>query len=106
MNWVKRNQNTTLLFAIVIIGMIILFVSNRDITSYAKIEIEQGDTLWSLSDKYKGNLTNDEWVRLVKNENNMIDDKIIAGHTLSIPEYNKTISNDKGIEVASEDNGK
>lgn len=102
MNWVKKNQNTALVIAFVTIGMIILFISNRDTTKYTNIEIQEGDTLWSLSDQYKGKLSNDEWVRIVKNENNMIDDKIIAGHTLIIPEYKKTILGNEGIELASE----
>ncbi|WP_397537604.1 LysM peptidoglycan-binding domain-containing protein [Rummeliibacillus pycnus] len=102
MNWVNRNQNTALLIVFVTIGMIILFIANRDTTKYTNIEIQEGDTLWALSDQYKGDLSNDEWVRLVKNENNMFDDKIIAGHTLIIPEYKKTISKDEGIELASD----
>ena len=104
MNWVNRNQNTALLIVFVTIGMIILFISNRDTSKYINIDIHEGDTLWSLSDQYKGDLSNDEWVRVVKNENNMIDDKIIAGHTLIIPEYKKVISKDRGIELASDKN--
>lgn len=102
MNWINKNQNTALVIVFVTIGMIILFISNRDTSKYTNIEIQQGDTLLSLADQYKGDLSNDEWVRIVKNENNMIDDKIIAGHTLIIPEYNNEISSDKGIELASD----
>lgn len=104
MNWVKKNQNTALLIIFAIIGMIILLLTNRDTTPYTNIKVHEGDTLWSLSDQYKGNLSNAEWVRLVKNENNMIDDKIIAGHTLVIPENRQSITKEKGIEVASDKN--
>lgn len=102
MNWVKNNQNTTLLIVFVTVGMIILFITNIDKTTYTNIKVHEGDTLWSLSNQYRGDLSNDDWVRLVKNENNMIDDKIIAGHTLVIPEYKQSKITEKGIELASD----
>lgn len=104
MNWIKKNQNTTLLIVFVMIGMSILLLSNRDTTKYTNIEVHEGDTLWSLSVRYKGNLSTDEWVSVVKNANNIIDDKIVAGHTLVIPDNKKSISTDKRIELASEKN--
>lgn len=102
MNWIKKNRNTTYLFAFIFAIMVILMVINRDTTSYTNIEVQEGDTLWSLSGLYKGDLSKSEWVSLVKDKNNIIDGRIIAGHTLSIPAYKKINTNKKGIELASE----
>ncbi|RIJ63845.1 LysM peptidoglycan-binding domain-containing protein [Rummeliibacillus sp. TYF005] len=102
MNWIKRNQNTTLLLVFAFIAMIILLITYRDTTTYTNIKVHEGDTLWSLANQHKGDLSNEEWVRLVKSENNIIDDKIIAGHTLVIPENKQTKMTEKRIELASD----
>lgn len=104
MNWVKRNQNTALFMVFAVIFMAILLLINRDTTTYTNIKVQEGDTLWSLSDRYKGDLSNAEWVRLVKNENNIMDDEIIAGHTLIIPDHKQTDPTNKEIVLASDKN--
>jgi hypothetical protein len=103
MNWIKKNQNTTLLLVFAFIGMIILLITYRDTTTYTNIKVHEGDTLWTLSSQHRGDLSSEEWVRLVKSENNMIDDKIIAGHTLIIPKSKQTKNiTEQGIELASD----
>lgn len=63
-----------------------------DYKYYKSIEIESGDTLWSIAEEY---MTDDfesvaEYVNLLKKMNNLNNDKIISGQNLIVV-YNDTM---------------
>ncbi|TSI10122.1 LysM peptidoglycan-binding domain-containing protein [Lysinibacillus sp. BW-2-10] len=85
MNWLQKNNYIVVLFiAFVIMGAFLLIMDNGDST-YEHIEINHGDTLWSLAEQYRGNMTVQAWIEKVKLENNMNHEKIIVGQVISIP---------------------
>ncbi|MGE7621657.1 cell division suppressor protein YneA [Viridibacillus sp. NPDC096237] len=102
MSWLKKYQYITLLFGVCVIFTSILVVANSANTSYKEIKVHDGDTLISLANRYKGNMADHEWISKVKNENNLIDDTIYAGHTLIVPEHDNIKVQNIGIEVASD----
>lgn len=56
---------------------------------YKSIEIRQGDNLWNIAEQYIQNssLTTEEYVRELKNMNNLHDDTIHIGRYLTIVYY-------------------
>jgi hypothetical protein len=53
---------------------------------YTSIEIQQGDSLWSIADKYCNNsgMTVTEYVKELKNMNGLKEDIIHSGHYLTV----------------------
>ena len=55
---------------------------------YKNIYIFRDDTLWQIAETYKQNIfSTSEYIALIKDFNNMKNDKIIAGENLIIPIY-------------------
>lgn len=53
---------------------------------YTSIQIQQGDSLWSIACKYKENsgLTVEQYIRELKNINGLKEDTIHSGHYLTV----------------------
>jgi LysM repeat protein len=53
---------------------------------YTSIQIQQGDSLWSIAGKYKENsgLTVEQYVKELKNINGLKEDTIHSGHYLTV----------------------
>ena len=60
---------------------------------YKTIEVEEGDTLWDLADRYMGEKTfsRQEYIEQVKEMNHLTDDTIESGAYLMVP-YVETVS--------------
>lgn len=85
MSWIQNNSLLkVLILSFIMIISYIVITDNGDVT-YGKVEVQHGDTLWTLAEKYKGTMSTTEWIETVKKENNLRDDTIIAGKHLSIP---------------------
>lgn len=98
MSWTEnKSLFKVLLFALVVI-LAYLIITEKDNATYGKVEIQEGDTLWSLANQYKGNMSATDWIENVKKENNLYDDKIVAGEYLSIP-----VSSSDEIYIAEND---
>lgn len=100
MNYIK------ILFIVSIMIIAYIFMIDDGKTTYEQITIQHGDTLWTLAEQYKGELSRDEWIRKVKTENKLTDEQIVAGKELTIPISESTIqiainqenSNNEGSE--------
>jgi LysM repeat protein len=103
MNWIKKNQFISLLIG-VIIGCTLFFAifTVEQEESYNEIYIKDGDTLWTLSDRYRGDLPNHEWISEVMVANNLETQMIHAGDSLVIPGSLHRYSPDKGLEIAGD----
>jgi len=104
MDWLKKNNYIVLLFgASIFIFFIFTFNAPKNI-SYEEIEIKHGDSLWSLAERYHGNMSAEKWMDIVMIENNLDNASIIAGDELLIP-----VAKEKGyfttneIEIAKEE---
>ncbi|RHW39470.1 hypothetical protein D1B33_01095 [Lysinibacillus yapensis] len=98
MKWLQNNTYIVLLFfAFTAMGAFLLITDHGE-TTYEQIEIEQGDTLWTLAERYRGTMTTQEWVDHVKRENGLTAEMIVAGHALTVP------INENSIHIANLEN--
>lgn len=60
---------------------------------YKTVEVEEGDTLWNLADRYMGekSFSRQEYIEQVKELNHLIGDTIESGAYLMVP-YAETVS--------------
>ncbi|MGE8034370.1 hypothetical protein B1B04_06895 [Lysinibacillus sp. KCTC 33748] len=101
MNWFKKNPHITTLLGACLLFTAYLFITDPGDVTYAEIEVEHGDSLWSLAEQYRGKMKSDEWIKLVKAENELSNVRIIAGNSLVIPVVGDDQSNPiNSIEIA------
>jgi nucleoid-associated protein YgaU len=103
MNWIKNNQFVTLLVGVIFTCTILLGWTNINVEdSYNEIFINDGDTLWTLSEQYSGSTPKHTWIAEVMVANQLSTQMIQAGETLKIPESLHKYAPDQGIEVAGD----
>ena len=85
MDWLQKNNYILVLLTVFFIIVMFLLITDNGETTYEKIEIEHGDTLWTLAEKYRGSLSHNDWIAKVKGENDLKNEYIIAGQKLSVP---------------------
>ncbi|WP_332649368.1 cell division suppressor protein YneA [Lysinibacillus sp. 54212] len=85
MKWLKQNSYIALFFAASLVFILYLFITDEKIEHYKNITIEQGDTLWSLADQYRGKMSTHDWITFVKKENAMKTGAIVEGQEILIP---------------------
>ena len=110
MEWIKQNNYVVLLLAITVAFVGYLYITDEKIEQYEHITIEQGDTLWSLAEHYRGKMATKDWVTFVKKENDLFNHVLTTGQTIIIPVAkdsiyiaNLSLEEDKNsIKVASE----
>ncbi len=91
MNWLQKNSYIVVLFvAFFVMGAFLLITDNGE-TTYEQIEIQHGDTLWTLAEQYRGEMSIQEWIKAVKSENSLNEEHIVAGHALTVPINAKSI---------------
>lgn len=100
MNWLKNNINIVLLVAVVLLIVGIGVKTLADERNIQEITIEAGDTLWTLSQKYHGTMSQSKWLHQVKVDNNINGSLIVAGKTLWIPVTDN--KNTTKLEIASD----
>lgn len=79
-----RNYLLYLVGATVLICTIGLLVINEDVV-YEEMTIKDGEDLYILAEKYRGTLTQHEWLSIVKRENNLYGTYVYTGQSLKIP---------------------
>ena len=110
MEWLKKNSYVALLLGVTIAFVAYLYITDEKIEQYEHITIEQGDTLWSLAEQYRGKMSTKDWVTFVKKENDLFNQVITTGQTIIIPIEkdsmyiaNLSLEEDKNtVKVASE----
>lgn len=60
---------------------------------YTSVEIEEGDNLWSIADRYRANSgkSAEEYVKELKRINQLGEDIIYPGHYLAVPYYSAEV---------------
>ena len=103
MNWVKNNPFISLLVGVIFSCTLffVLFAVEQE-ESYNEIFIYDGDTLWTLSDKYRGNTPKQDWISEVMLTNNLNTQMIHTGDSLVLPNALDQYAPDQGIEYAGE----
>ncbi|WP_257350516.1 cell division suppressor protein YneA [Pseudalkalibacillus decolorationis] len=102
----KKQGQSGWSFVIVFVTIMLImgsytFISNQAKAdqSYVNITIEQGDTLWELSEKFQGGhkLSPDEFIQWVEQENELHAEQLQPGETVVIPVSTET----KMVQIAS-----
>lgn len=87
MNFIKNNPFIALLVGVIFSCTLsfVLFIADPE-ESINEILINDGDTLWMLSDKYGGDMPKQDWISGVMVANNLNTQMIHAGRSLIIPD--------------------
>ncbi|WP_240758405.1 LysM peptidoglycan-binding domain-containing protein [Lysinibacillus sp. SGAir0095] len=91
MNWLQKNTYIVVLFVAFFVMGAFLLITDKGNTTYEQIEIQHGDTLWTLAEQYRGKMTKQEWIKQVKTENGLTGEHIVAGHAITVPINEKSI---------------
>ncbi|SHJ55385.1 LysM domain-containing protein [Anaerobranca californiensis DSM 14826] len=52
---------------------------------YFNITVVEGDTIWSISERYRGNVEQESFINMIRQINNLNGNVIRVGQTLKIP---------------------
>ncbi|WLD95250.1 LysM peptidoglycan-binding domain-containing protein [Alkalihalobacillus sp. AL-G] len=102
----KSRQNGwsfVIVFIVIMVSMgAYTFITNKSHIekSYVNVTIEQGDTLWELSEKFQGGheLSHSEFIQWVEQKNEVKADRLQPGKTVVIPVPDGT----ELVQIASE----
>ncbi|WP_139991839.1 LysM peptidoglycan-binding domain-containing protein [Kurthia sp. Dielmo] len=96
--WMKKNGATAGISAIVVWSMLLTIHGLFDTTDFGIIQVKDGDTLWTLAERYKGDMDREDWILSVKRENAIYEDRLYVGDELNVPNGHHNIEQ---IEVAT-----
>nr|WP_106784535.1 LysM peptidoglycan-binding domain-containing protein [Lysinibacillus timonensis] len=85
MKWLQKNSYVKVLITTFLLIAAYVVITDDGKTIYEKIEVQHGDSLWSLAEQYRGNMSLHEWIDAVKLENGLNNETIVAGRALTIP---------------------
>ncbi len=100
MSWIKKNTHISILIGACLLFAGYLFVTDPGDITYTEIPIEHGDSLWSLAEQYRGKMGTDDWIKIVKVENELKNVNIVAGKSLVIPVVGENARPTNSIEIA------
>lgn len=104
----KFSVSYIIVFGIVFILMLVTLhhsLAAKDESRYVKVEIENGDTLWEIAEKYseQHSYTTKGFIDWVEKNNTINGNHIISGETLVIPVKKDTIRNNGNVLLANDD---
>jgi LysM repeat protein len=103
MTIIRKNSYFTALFTLILIFSIFSVIShNTEETQMSHVQIEQGDTLWTLAESFSGDTPHQEWIDEIMKENGLTTPKIVAGQTIKIPSDQLKFAPDDTIKLAGD----
>ncbi|WP_440050845.1 cell division suppressor protein YneA [Lysinibacillus sphaericus] len=96
----KKNTHISILIGACLLFAGYLFITDPGDITYTEIHIEHGDSLWSLAEQYRGKMGTDDWIKIVKVENELKNVNIVAGKSLVIPVTGENTRHTNSIEIA------
>lgn len=60
---------------------------NQNTISFISITVEPGDTMWSITEEYRGQIEHQTFLRMIQQFNNMEHTVVREGATLKIPVF-------------------
>ncbi|GLC87698.1 cell division suppressor protein YneA [Lysinibacillus piscis] len=92
MKKMKKYPHIAILLVTCLLFVIYLLATDPGDVLYKKVRVEHGDSLWSLAAQYRGNMSANDWIQLVKAENELADTRIIAGKSLVVPVVGEAVT--------------
>lgn len=90
MTWLKENNYITVFFIFSLFVITVVALTDEKVEQYEQVEVEHGDTLWSLADQYRGKMSVQDWIAFVKEENQLSNETIIIGQQIKVPVEKKS----------------
>lgn len=104
MTIIRKYSYLTAFFCLILFFSFFTVLShNSDETQMSLVQIEKGDTLWTLADSFSGNMPNEQWINEIMQENNLDSHKIVAGQSIKIPSDQLKYAPDDTIKLAGDD---
>lgn len=103
MTFIQKNSFVILFFALILLLSFYTVMShNNEQAQMSQVQIEKGDSLWTLAELFSGNTPHHEWIEETMKENNLSTPVITAGQTLKIPSDQLKYAPDDSIKLASD----
>jgi cell division protein YceG involved in septum cleavage len=84
-----KNHSYAILFVIVslLLGIYVIFSMNDDTSSYEKVVVSQGQSIWKIASIYESDysMSTQDFIKWVQEHNNINSENIKAGDVLTIP---------------------
>lgn len=103
MAFIRKNSFIIFLLSFVLVlsfGNILSHKSTQTNVSY--VDIEEGDTLWSLAASYSGNVPHLEWIEEVMDANGLDTHTLAVGQSIAIPSDQLKFAPDETIKLAGD----
>ncbi|EIM06682.1 hypothetical protein A1A1_09011 [Planococcus antarcticus DSM 14505] len=103
MTIIRQNSYLILFFVLIMVFTFYAILSHNTISAQmSQVEIEEGDTLWTLAESFSGTTPHHEWIEEIMKENNLSTPQIIAGQSLKIPSDQLKFAPDETIKFAGD----
>ncbi|MEK3886825.1 cell division suppressor protein YneA [Bacillus sp. FSL K6-3431] len=93
--WKKYSFAIILFILTFVMGIYVIFSSNSNTNEYVIITVQDGESLWSISERYAHNLgvTTSEFVNMLEEKNELKHKLIKSGEQLKVPTPNEKLDN-------------
>ncbi|MBB5178852.1 LysM repeat protein [Planomicrobium koreense] len=103
MTFIQKNSYLTVLFLLILsFSFYSVFTHNAQEGQMSLVQVEQGDTLWTLAESFSGNTPHQEWIEEIMKENGLSTPKIIAGQSIKIPSEQLKFAPDETTKLAGD----
>ncbi|HSP21810.1 MAG TPA: LysM peptidoglycan-binding domain-containing protein [Planococcus sp. (in: firmicutes)] len=103
MTFIQKNSYLTVLFLLILsFSFYSVFTHNTQEGQMSLVQVEQGDTLWTLAESFSGSTPQHEWIEEIMKENGLNTPKIIAGQSIKIPSEQLKFAPDETTKLAGD----
>ena len=103
MTFIQKNSYLTAFFLLVLlVSIYTIFSHNSNETTMSQVQIEEGDTLWTLAESFSGDVPHHEWIETIMQENGLETPKIVVGQSIKIPSDQLKYAPDDTIKLAGD----
>ncbi|WP_162287864.1 cell division suppressor protein YneA [Indiicoccus explosivorum] len=103
MTIIQRNTYVVAFFIfILLLSVFAIYHGKPAEVRMSHLQIEKGDTLWSLSKEFRGGQPAEQWINSIMEANNLHTAEIKAGDTLLIPQDQLEFAPDAATQFAGD----
>lgn len=103
MTFIQKNSYVAVLFLLILsFSCYSVLTHNAQQGKMSLVQIEQGDTLWTMAESFSGNTPHQEWIEEIMKENGLHSPKIIAGQSIKIPSEQLKYAPDETTKLAGD----